>query len=379
MNKNDLFYLRISFMATVSDLGKVVDNNLQIRNISGYFLFFCFWLVLFYFSLLLKPFFSIIIFSAVSAIALMPIHRRIVKVIHGPNLSSAISCVLFVFAIVIPLIALIFVLKEEMLSLYASIQTWLHPDALNATFQWAPGHFLYDLYQRIIVDVPLPSVNIADQIVGLVRGAGNFLIGQSQIILHGSLRFFFGFFVMLFALFYFLRDGEVIVAKITHFSLLPRRQELVLVEKTRSLVSIVFYGVLLSAVVQGVIGSIGFAIVGVQRPILLGMSVAFLSPIPYIGTALVWVPTVVLLYLAGDYGHALFLAIWCATIMSSIDAFFKPLFIGQQANIHPLLMFLSLFGGLAVYGPSGLILGPLIALLVVTFSEMYLASKHAIL
>ncbi|MCX6733317.1 MAG: AI-2E family transporter [Candidatus Peregrinibacteria bacterium] len=365
-------------MATISDLSEVADKNLQVRGISSYFLFFCFWLVLFYFSLLLKPFFSIIIFSAVSAIALMPIHRRVMNVIHNPSFSAVVSCVLFVFAIVIPLIALIFVLKEEILSLYASIQTWLQPSVLNAAFQWAPGHILYDLYQRLIVDVPLPSINIADQMIGFIRGAGNFLVGQSQVILHGSLRLFFGLFVMLFGLFYFFRDGEVIVAKITHISLLPRQQEVVLVEKIRSLVSIVFYGVLLSAVVQGLIGGIGFAIVGMQRPLLLGIFVAFLSPIPYIGTALVWVPTVVLLYLAGDYGHAIFLAIWCATIMSSVDAFFKPLFIGQQTNVHPLLMFLSLFGGMAVYGPSGLILGPLIALLVVTFSEMYLASRSNI-
>lgn len=308
----------------------------------------------------------------------MPIHRRILRVFHSPRFSAAISCVLFVFAIIIPLIALIFVLKQEVLSLYASIQTWLQPAVINSAFQWTPGNFLYDLYQRLIVDVPLPSINIADQLVGLVRGAGNFLMSQSQAIIHGSLRVFFGLFIMLFGLFYFFRDGEIIVAKITHISLLPRKQEAVLVEKIRSLVSIVFYGVLLSAIMQGIIGGIGFAIAGVQRPLLLGIFIAFLSPIPYIGTALVWVPTVVLLYLAGDYGHAIFLAIWCATIMSSVDAFFKPLFIGQQANVHPLLMFLSLFGGMAVYGPSGLILGPLIALLVVTFSEMYLVSKRDI-
>ena len=135
---------------------------------------------------------------------------------------------------------------------------------------------------------------------------------------------------------------------------------------------------LLSALLQGIIGSIGFYLVGVQRPLLLGIFVDFLSPIPYVGTALVWVPTVVLLYLAGDHMQAIFLAVWCATVMSSVDAFLKPLFIGRQANIHPLLMFLSLFGGMAVYGPSGLILGPLVALLVITFSEMYLASKDAI-
>lgn len=362
----------------ISSLGEETGPNLQIRGFSSYFLFFCFLVVLFLFSLLLRPFFSIIIFSAVAATALAPIHRWIFKIVPRPNVSAMISCLLFVFAVVIPLTALVLILKEEVLSLYASVQYWFQPGVLDAAFQWSPGHLPYDMYQRLVADIPMQSIDIADQFIGLVRSAADFFVRQSQLILQGSLRFIFGLFVMLFTLFYFFRDGETIILKIAHYSLLPQYQENILIEKIRSLMSIVFYGVLLSALLQGIIGSIGFYLVGVQRPLLLGIFVAFLSPIPYVGTALVWVPTVVLLYLAGDHMQAIFLAVWCITVMSSVDAFLKPLFIGRQANIHPLLMFLTLFGGMAVYGPTGLILGPLVALLVITFSEMYLANKDAI-
>lgn len=361
----------------ISSLEEKTGPNLQIRGFSSYFLFFCFLVVLFLFSLLLKPFFSIIIFSAVAATALAPVHRLVFRFVPRPNVSALISCLLFVFAVVIPLTALVLILKNEVLSLYTSMQYWLQPGVLDVAFQWSPGHLPYDMYQRLVTDIPMQSINIADQFIGFVRSAADFFVRQSQLILQGSLRFIFGLFVMLFTLFYFFRDGEVIVSKIAHYSLLPQYQEDILFEKIRSLMSIVFYGVLLSALMQGIIGSIGFSLVGVQRPLLLGIFVAFLSPIPYVGTALVWVPTVVLLYLAGDHVQAIFLAVWCATIMSSVDAFLKPLFIGRQANIHPLLMFLTLFGGMAVYGPSGLILGPLVALLVITFSEMYLANKDA--
>lgn len=363
-------------MATIRDLDEIGDQNLQIKGISRAFLFFCFLVTFFYFSLLLRPFFSLIIFSALSAIALAPVHRRIVILFRNSSLAAMISCVLFVFAIIIPLIAFIFVLKDEVLSLYTSAQLWLQPGMLGAVFQWTPGHTFFDIYQRLIVNVPVQSVDITVQLMAFIRGMGNFLIKESQLILQGSIHFFIGFLVMLLTLFYFFRDGKIIVSNITHFSLLPQHQEEILVSKIRSLMSIIFYGILLSALTQGIIGVIGFSIVGLERPLLLGIFVAFLSPIPYVGTALVWVPTVVLLYVSGDYWQAIFLALWCATVMSSVDAFLKPLFIGRQANIHSLLMFLALIGGMTVYGPSGLVLGPFIALLVVVFSEMYLENKE---
>ncbi len=362
-------------MATVNELSGTRGQNLQVRDLSRYFLFVCFWAVFFYFFLLLKPFFSIIIFSAVFAIALMPIHRRVLLLFRYPSLSAAISCVLFTFGIVLPFIALIFVLKDEMLSLYSSIQAWLQPGVLSATFQWLPGHSFYDTYQYLLISIPIQPVDMTEQIITFMREIVNFLLRESQMIIAESLRFFVGFLMMFFLLFYFFRDGLAIVSRITHLSLLPQYQEEILVHKIRSLMSVIFYGVILSALVQGLIGMIGFSIAGIGKPLLLGIFVAFLSPIPYVGTALVWVPAVVLLYLAGDFWQAIFLAIWCTTIMSSVDAFLKPLFIGRQANVHSLLMFVCLFGGMAVYGPLGLVIGPLVALLVVTFSEMYLASK----
>lgn len=356
----------------------VSHQPLVVTRFSNYFLFFCFWLVLFLFSLILRPFFAIIIFAAVCVVALSPIHRRVVGVFRNPSLSAAISCILFITALIIPTVILFLMLKDEVSSLYISVQSSLQPGVLNSFFQWTSGHFVYDLYQQLIVGIPMQSLDVSSQIVGFIHGASDFLFRQSQAIINGSFHFLIDFLIAFFILFYFFRDGKAIVAKITHLSPLPQKQEDLLITKVHSLMSVIFYGILLSAIMQGLIGGIGFMLAGVGRPVLWGVLIAFFSPIPYIGTALIWVPAVVLLYLSGDYGHAIFLALWSATIMSSVDAFLKPIFIGKQVNIHPLLMFFSLFGGMILYGPSGLVIGPLVPLLVITFSEMYSENKGTI-
>ena len=125
----------------------------------------------------------------------------------------------------------------------------------------------------------------------------------------------------------------------------------------------VVFGSLLTALVQGVLVAIGFAIVGLPSPVVFGAVAALAALIPLIGTALVWVPAVGVLFLQGRWGAALVLAVWSVAVVSSADNVVRPLFISGRAQISTLPVFLGLLGGISAFGPIGLVVGPVVVAL----------------
>jgi predicted PurR-regulated permease PerM len=164
-------------------------------------------------------------------------------------------------------------------------------------------------------------------------------------------------------LFFFLRDGDQIMA--TAVRLIPiapgRRSELV--DHVAAVTRAVVFGSLLTALVQGLLVGIGFALVGLPSPVVFGAVAAAASLIPYIGTALIWVPAAAVLFLQGRWVAALFLTAWSVAVVSSADNVVRPLFISGRAQISTLPVFLGLIGGLSAFGPIGLVVGPVVVAL----------------
>lgn len=329
-------------------------ENLQIKNISRYFLIGCFGITLWYFFLIIKPFISMLILSVVLAVGLAPLHRKILTHIRYKNISAVIACILVVFFIMLPVALLIILLWNEATSLYLIIQSKIQSGDFST----------YPIFST-------HSIDLSKQIGTIMSGGKDFIFQQAQIFLSLSFNVISSFFIMIVALFYFFRDGNQMVTKLTHLSPLPERQELLLISKIRSLMSTVLFGSLLTASTQGVLGGIGFAIAGTGQPLLWGTLVGVFSLIPFIGGMLIWVPAVAILFLTGNQGHAIFLLLWASMIMSVTDSILRSVFIGHQTKMHPFLMFGVVFGGMMVWGGSGIVIGPLLVILVMAFSQMY--------
>ena len=184
---------------------------------------------------------------------------------------------------------------------------------------------------------------------------------------------------MIFAMFYFIKDGSVIVKKIMALSPLPEPYEKKLFHRLKTMINATLYGTFFTAIIQGFLGGIGFAIAGISQPILWGTVMAFFALAPYVGTAFVWVPAVLILLFTGSFGAGIFLLIWSVLLVSTIDNFLLPYLIGSSAKTYSLLTFLCVIGGIYVWGFPGLVLGPLVLTLLIAMSEIYEAEYRPLL
>jgi predicted PurR-regulated permease PerM len=178
------------------------------------------------------------------------------------------------------------------------------------------------------------------------------------------------FFLMLFALFYFYKDGAAFLHWMMHLTPLPGSLEREIQEKFREVSESAFLGTFLTAAAQGVLGGVGFLIVG-YPPLVWGVLMAVLSLIPLVGSFLVWGPAAVLLISGGRMGAGIFLVIWGVVVVGLSDNVLRPLLMQGKSQLHPALIFFSLIGGIMAFGPLGILLGPLAIVLVIAMLRAY--------
>jgi predicted PurR-regulated permease PerM len=172
-------------------------------------------------------------------------------------------------------------------------------------------------------------------------------------------------------MFYFLKEGTKWKNIILHFSPLSDESGNKILDKLHIAVNGIIKGYLLIAVVQGVLMGLGLLIFGVPNAALWGVLTAVASLIPTVGTALVSVPAVLFLFILGKNGAAIGLAIWAGALVGTIDNMLSPLFVGKKIAIHPLLVLFSVLGGIALMGPIGILVGPLVISFMYALASVY--------
>jgi predicted PurR-regulated permease PerM len=210
---------------------------------------------------------------------------------------------------------------------------------------------------------------------GLVRqGAsqlGEYMASQLGAVLRNIVVFLFELFVMLFALFFFLRDGDAILDQVRlslpfegsmRERMLTEARDLIFASVTTSLVI---------AAVQGIVCGGAFAIVGLNSELFWGVMMAFLSLLPVVGSWPVWIPAAIWLFSTGHSGRALVLIAICGGIASTIDNILRPILLGGRSSLNALLVFVSVLGGIAVFGVLGVVLGPVVVATSVGILDAY--------
>ena len=187
-----------------------------------------------------------------------------------------------------------------------------------------------------------------------------------------TVDFLLGAFVMLYLLFYLLRDGATLLAFAQRAVPLPPEQQQVLASSFTATVRGVLKGDLVVAVVQGILGGLIFWALGIGAPILWGAIMAVLSVLPVLGTGLVWVPAAIYLLLTGPVWKGIVLLAFGTLVISTIDNVLRPVLVGTDAKMPSYVVLVSTLGGIAIFGINGFVIGPLLAALFVTAWEMYL-------
>lgn len=335
--------------------------NLDVERLEKTFFWVFLSALLIGFFWVLKPFYSAVLFSLVIALICDPLFQFGLKFTRRRFLAGLFSmAVLFLFLFV-PVGAIAGVIANQLLKLAQSFQ--LEPDFLNTLF--GKGVILGTIESwRQMFGI---ETSLGDWIKELLHLSGQFLYQYSPKVVLKTANAALTGLITLFLIYFFLVDGPALYHEVLDLSPLKEDHEKTLAREIRVTLRACIYGYVMTALAQGILAGIGFGIAGIKIALLLGVATFIFSFIPVIGAAGVWVPVAVFLFLQGRIGMGIFMAIYGTLVISGIDNLLKPLLIQGRTKIHPMLLFLAIFGGLRLWGPIGILAGPtLIAVFLAT-------------
>ncbi|MBI5729169.1 MAG: AI-2E family transporter [Candidatus Magasanikbacteria bacterium] len=314
----------------------------------------------------IRPFAYPIFWAAVLATLFYPFYQRLERVVRHPNISASIILIFVTIIILLPLTILGTLFVKESLGVYEALND--NQGQISASIQQITGLLHNNPY------LPTFKINdavITEKITEFGRIVVSSIFNVAKNLTQNSLEFIAFFIITLYTLFFFVRDGEKILKKLMYLSPLGDRYETMLYAKFTATTSATIKGVLLISVVQGSLGGALFAITGIHSALIWGILMAALSVIPVTGAFLVWLPAGVITLLTGHVWQGIVILVVGVLIISTIDNLLRPVLVGKNLRIHPLLILFSTLGGLVLFGISGFVIGPIVASLFLSFWEMY--------
>jgi predicted PurR-regulated permease PerM len=313
--------------------------------------------------LMLVPFVNVLLWAGVLTLTFMPVHLRLLRRTGKPNLTAAISTLFVVFVIGVPMGLVAWAIIREIVPAIAMVQgafaTFLDPNATTAgpAMRWLGEH------------VDLPRARL--QINGQLGAMSSEIAGRSMGIVGGILGVFIQALFVVFVMFYLFRDGKMIRDAMASAIPLRNRETRVILGRVSEVVGASVNGVLVIAAIQGTLGGVAFAALGLPSAIVWGAVMIFLSLIPIAGAFVIWIPAAIYLAVTGSYIKAIILTLWGGVVISLVDNFLRPRLVGKRAKLHELFIFFAVLGGLHVFGLVGLVLGPVVLAIALSLFETF--------
>lgn len=333
-----------------------------------------FFLALFIFSLLLMgklfwPFFSVIILSAVIASAFYPVYSLVVKKIK-PIYASFFTCSLIVFILFIPIVFIIISLANEAQALVQYLK--------NSNLQIQIIDFLEKnkILERLNVyseqfHVTMNYGDLVQPLSDLGSFLGINLIDQANAIAGHLFNFIIGFCLILIVTYYLFLDGKRLVNFIIELSPLPNHEDETIFRKFKEMSGAVLIGNGVTAIIQGTIGGVIFSYYGFHSPILWGLIMGFFAFLPIFGIGLIIFPAMIFMLIKGRFIATICLFVIYIIVTAGIEYLLRPAIVGKRVQMHPLLVFFSIIGGIYMSGILGVIYGPLIMTFFLTMANIY--------
>jgi predicted PurR-regulated permease PerM len=316
--------------------------------------------------LMFQPFLNVLMWAAVLAIVFYPMHRRIRAETRRPTVAAAVSTLLVVLFILLPVTFVTVAVVRELTQVAQSFQAPDH--SWNVPVPWFVTAALDRVGQYVEVDIDRESARkfLAER----MQTWGTALAASTLMVVGGAVGAITQTLLVIFTLFYFFRDGERIRQAAYEIVPLERVQWQDILSRTKDVIAATVYGVLAIAAIQGTLGTFIFWILGLPSPLLWGVVMFFLSMIPMAGAFLVWVPAAIYLALTGSITQSIVLVVWGVLVIGGIDNVLSPRLVGRRASLPELLIFFAGQGGLQVFGVLGLILGPVVVALTLALIEI---------
>ena len=324
------------------------------------------------------PFFKPLLLGALLAGLCHPLYRWVTRLLGGrASLAAGLTLLLLFIVMVGPFTAFIGLVLKQAIAISNETIPWVQQH-LGTASAFDVHNWLTERFPSLAPYIP-EQQQIADSAAQAAKTLGAFLVAAATQVTTGTAGFLLNLFVMLYAMFFFLRDGRGILEKILYYTPLSHSDELQVLERLTSVTRATIKGTLVIGFIQGALGGIAFRAVGIGGAAFWATVMMVLSIVPGIGSALVWGPAVIYLYFVGRPVAATLLLIWCAAVVSAIDNLIRPKLVGKDAKMPDLLILIGTLGGLLGFGPIGFIIGPLICGLFLTVWEIYGATFKDIL
>lgn len=296
-------------------------------------------LVLIYLSFLtLKPLLTAILSSFILAFVFYPLYVRLNRKISNKDICALLTILIALLLIIIPTVFITNALAKESVTLYHKIKdkdfTHLISEYLNSDLQQ---------YVKWIID---------GSILYIIKLTSNFILLIPNIAL--------SFFVTIFLTYYLLKESQLFIDTAKKYMPFKESVKIQILQRFSKITKAIVLGTVLTAIIQGVLGGIGFAIFSIPSPVLWGFVMAAVSIIPMIGTSIVWFPAGIVQIVQQDYFSGVGILLFGALIVGTVDNLIKPKLVGRRANIHPAVILIGILGGIKLLGFIGLVMGPLI-------------------
>ena len=346
------------------------------RDIILWFFLALFLVSCFVLGWLLWPFISVIILATVVTGVFNPIYRRLNQKLK-PTPASLITCFIIFLVLFIPVSAFVGILANEAYDMYLRAREALSSNPIKELIE---NSKMVDRINIILANfgITITGEELNNGIAELGRFVGLYLYEQARSMTANILNFVVNFFFMLLIIFYLLIDSPRLISFIVGLSPLPDDQDEKLIQKFKDMAGAILIGNGLGGIIQGTLGGVVFALFGFKSPFLWGVIMALLAFLPIVGIGAVFLPAAIYLFLQGRIGAGIFFVVFYIVLSGGIEYFFKPRLVGQRVQMHTLLVFLSIIGGLKLFGILGIIYGPLVVTAFLTLTDIYESSYQRI-
>ena len=320
------------------------------------------------FVALINDFIMALLLAAVFSGIVYPLYQWLEKVWGGrTTLASVVTLLISLAVIIVPLLLLLGLVAEQAVGVAKDVSPWIEQQFEQPIQDeqelpaWLPFAQELEPYAE----------KISSKVAEVAGSLGVYLAGSLGKLTEGTMSFFLNLFIMLYAMFFFLISGPVLIKNIMSYAPLTQSDKEKMLQVSLSVSRATVKGTLIIGVIQGGLGGFGFAVAGIGAAVFWGAVMAVLSILPGIGATLVWGPAVLYLLISGDTVSGLGLLVWCAGVVGTIDNVLRPILVGRDTEMPDLLILLSTLGGLGLFGVAGLVLGPILAALFIAVLAIY--------
>ncbi len=340
-------------------------------RIYSYFLLTMLLFALYLAFVIAGPFLNTIIFSGVVALIFAPLFNRIMRRAgNRRNLSALITVGIIVFVIGLPLFLLCFGLVVQARDTFLALNRWAgETDFVKLLDAHRLDPHLAWLHEQLPF-INIEAGDIQARVLEFSKNLGQLAVETGRQLFTNTARLVFHLLLLIFVVFYFLRDGREMVDRLRYLCPLRAEQEELIIENMQRVARSVLVGSLFIAMLQGFLGGVGLAVAGLPA-LFWGGVMALTALVPVVGTGLVWVPAVGWLLLQGHVGMAIFLALWCGILVTSVDTVLRPILLREASQVSTFFVFLAVLGGVSAFGFAGILYGPLILSFVMVMLRIY--------